>query len=760
MFAVNTEKNTTETWVLERLHALGVEGDHMEHLSALMKLKDGYSVSTYLQSLVTCSRSKTKKFADRFIERRSQEMPLFQKEGIAPRKVAPVEGEVIQRKPYSQGVSGSPLPQKKKKVKSPSPIITSFSEWDERKVKATGNPCYCMATTHDLIGNCRYCGKIICSAEDSRGCTYCHRKLQLEYDPRESDYDRAIDNRNKLLSFAEDRTKRTSVVDDHLDYYEISRNMYLADEDRQFAEEKIQEKSKRAGTAVCKQSTIMFSFNGHEVVVSTHEDQVEHVDIPRMPVREMASKDVIHDPVYSTKTVKGMERSKPKEYIAPKIHSIVQHDYDGNEEEWEEDTLPIPPILPGNASGDWMDRNDTSFAYRGYVEPLHALMDMERRARFYSLALEAGLNWYGFEFPLSDYRPYLQVDTWKHHIAHFKQVLQPTRTQVMVILPLLDMTYDDQFELSPASKELICEMANALAPLLSLGVHRLVLPIADNAVLTPQSYARVIQYGQNYMMDTLQRMYPTITPSSLKWMILPLFGVYLNGEGKENKRMRALYGALDSALSTSIEMVVHAPLQRLSSDSVLVWRQSMGMKRHISLLDEYPLSLQGGKSLLPLAYDGRPFALREACRGIFLRCNYPLGELGLAFALPAVAFLAGRVQQPLYNATMTILGQSFPQSTLRAFQDLLELVPTTSLTSFGLVNVKVLLSTEVHVAKTKRKSKQLRRQVGDTVWGLDILRYLDVLTLMLKVRLEEIKVERGDVSADVDRARAELSYLL
>ena len=33
--------------------------------------------------------------------------------------------------------------------------------------------CFCMATKHDLLGNCLSCGKIACIMESAEACAFC-----------------------------------------------------------------------------------------------------------------------------------------------------------------------------------------------------------------------------------------------------------------------------------------------------------------------------------------------------------------------------------------------------------------------------------------------------------------------------------------------------------------------------------------------------------------------------------------------------------
>lgn len=82
------------------------------------------------------------------------------------------------------------------------------------------HPCQCQATKHELINNCKKCGRIVCAQEGSGPCFFCdtmvctrdemkilqaHTKEsvrlqnQLLEQKKSKEWKRAIENRNRLL---------------------------------------------------------------------------------------------------------------------------------------------------------------------------------------------------------------------------------------------------------------------------------------------------------------------------------------------------------------------------------------------------------------------------------------------------------------------------------------------------------------------------------------------------------------------------------
>eukprot|EP00760_Papus_ankaliazontas_P009274 PhM_4_TR13987/c0_g1_i1/m.81747 len=95
--------------------------------------------------------------------------------------------------------------------------------------------CGCMASTHPFLLNCLNCGRIICKQEGDTKCFYCNldpkvNVMQVEKEKRSSiesvmlfreQEARAKADRDRLLTYARDKVKRTTVIDDQADHYDM-----------------------------------------------------------------------------------------------------------------------------------------------------------------------------------------------------------------------------------------------------------------------------------------------------------------------------------------------------------------------------------------------------------------------------------------------------------------------------------------------------------------------------------------------------------
>lgn len=124
---------------------------------------------------------------------------------------------------------------------------------DLSKVKMSGRAiCYCMCTLHPLVNNCVSCGKIVCEQEGEGPCMFCGNWVDREtiYDLNEIgeedegrsggrnlalQYELALQHRDKLLDFDRNAAKRLGVIDERQDWYELSNNTWLNENQRNYA---------------------------------------------------------------------------------------------------------------------------------------------------------------------------------------------------------------------------------------------------------------------------------------------------------------------------------------------------------------------------------------------------------------------------------------------------------------------------------------------------------------------------------------------
>ena len=194
--------------------------------------------------------------------------------------------------------------KKGKGVKEASPTVESsksksVSSADGRAVETiqvTGrHPCDCQSIKHPLINNCLSCGKIVCTQEGSGPCLFCgnlvvtneeqavldkknkkseylHKKLVGD---TRSQYEAAVDNKDKLLDFQANSAKRTQIIDDESDYFNVDNNRWLTPQQREALKKRKEELQQEKHKSRLDRK-ITFDFAGRKVV---EEDNVVEYDI-------------------------------------------------------------------------------------------------------------------------------------------------------------------------------------------------------------------------------------------------------------------------------------------------------------------------------------------------------------------------------------------------------------------------------------------------------------------------------------------------
>ena len=123
------------------------------------------------------------------------------------------------------------------------------------------HPCTCQATKHALLNNCLSCGKIVCAQEWSGPCLFCgqlvvsraeqavldkkNKKSEQLYKKLAGDsraqYQAALDNKDRLLEYDANSAKRTQIIDDESDYFNVDSNKWLTPQQRQALQAKKEE---------------------------------------------------------------------------------------------------------------------------------------------------------------------------------------------------------------------------------------------------------------------------------------------------------------------------------------------------------------------------------------------------------------------------------------------------------------------------------------------------------------------------------------
>ena len=119
--------------------------------------------------------------------------------------------------------------------------------------------CGCFATTHAFKSNCANCGRIFCQQEDDTECYNCgmDTKRCVNYEiaiesgsvdkaQSRAEYEAAVAKRDRLLKYAKERAKRTTVIDDQGAFgAESTKNVWATKEERAQASAELQAEQAR-----------------------------------------------------------------------------------------------------------------------------------------------------------------------------------------------------------------------------------------------------------------------------------------------------------------------------------------------------------------------------------------------------------------------------------------------------------------------------------------------------------------------------------
>ena len=155
----------------------------------------------------------------------------------------------------------------------------------EPKQRAGRHPCDCQSVKHPLIANCLSCGKIICTQEGSGPCLFCGnlvvtREEQAVLDKKNkkseslykklcgdsrSQYEAAVESKDRLLDYQANSAKRTQIIDDESDYFNVDNNRWLTPQQREALRKKKEElQQEKHKSRLDRKMT--FDFAGRKVV--------------------------------------------------------------------------------------------------------------------------------------------------------------------------------------------------------------------------------------------------------------------------------------------------------------------------------------------------------------------------------------------------------------------------------------------------------------------------------------------------------------
>ncbi|XP_064618936.1 activating signal cointegrator 1-like isoform X2 [Lineus longissimus] len=209
----------------------------------------------------------------------------------------------------STSVDEPPLKDTSNKKKQKYVALYSKEGQDTAIVKLPGRHiCQCQASKHRLVGNCMKCGRIVCDQEGSGPCVFCStlvcNKEEQEILARgskkserlrqdlmrkgmtdengaimkqdrhllphasaklKSGFDRAVEQKERLLEYDRTSVRRTQVIDDESDYFTTDGNQWLNKDERKKLKQREEElRSVRHGSR--RDRKITFDFAGRRVI--------------------------------------------------------------------------------------------------------------------------------------------------------------------------------------------------------------------------------------------------------------------------------------------------------------------------------------------------------------------------------------------------------------------------------------------------------------------------------------------------------------
>lgn len=171
------------------------------------------------------------------------------------------------------------------------------------------HPCECLGQKHQLINNCKECGRIVCMQEGSGPCYFCgalvcsreeqeilarnSKKSQKLYEKlltqriegdststteskemqsvEDKGLQEAIAHKNKLIEYDKSGIRRTKVIDDECDYFASDTNRWLPKKERDALRKKEEElREKRYGSR--REMKVTLDFAGRRVIDENEPD--------------------------------------------------------------------------------------------------------------------------------------------------------------------------------------------------------------------------------------------------------------------------------------------------------------------------------------------------------------------------------------------------------------------------------------------------------------------------------------------------------
>ena len=300
---------------------------------------------------------------------------------------------------------------------------------------AAREECYCMGTSHAVLGNCLSCGKIICKAEGrDMPCLFCGELFtgNLQSLSSSAQFAAAVSRKNALLEYEEKSVARSLIYDDQADYFNSEDTQWTSKEERAVLREKekqMREKKQQQKRAV----RISLDIFGRRMVMEEDPDANQSIYQPfnlddlivKKPIvasmeeaednrklHEAAAEVTQAKPTYSGIGAKAKAKAKTTTETTKAIGSKggsnsnhrIQHEYFEIEEGQEPDDTNSKPAVASSAEGYaitgvvYENGFSSKFSRNGSETNVMSLADFESAGRPKRAVVS-------FKFPLASMEP-------------------------------------------------------------------------------------------------------------------------------------------------------------------------------------------------------------------------------------------------------------------------------------------------------------------------------------------------------------------
>ncbi|XP_026812665.1 activating signal cointegrator 1 [Rhopalosiphum maidis] len=287
-------------WICDKLTALlqfEVQNDMAEYILSMQSEQD---LDDYCNSLLDIKSQVHKQF---LIDLKKKHRLFNQKPTSSVQNTRLPKQNIInpvKEDPQKTNITNN---QKKKESKSKNKkYVNIYTDegLNRQEVFLKGrHKCNCQASRHGLVNNCLNCGRIVCKQEGSGPCVICGKlvcsndeKLLLNCNNNKSKElynqlieqtvtsaidNKALEHRNKLLEFDRTSAKRTTVIDDQMDYYSVNSG-WLSSKQREQLQKK-EEKRQEIKHGSRKTKKIIIDFSGRQVYEDNESDVEDDIDV-------------------------------------------------------------------------------------------------------------------------------------------------------------------------------------------------------------------------------------------------------------------------------------------------------------------------------------------------------------------------------------------------------------------------------------------------------------------------------------------------